>query len=101
MADVLSNSEHRFCVQYIYIYMNFKKLYRGETLKDLLWKITRSSNEALYAYALKELEEYDKEAHRLLTMTSCSILFLFSYSLSLFVYFVSHRWVVNAPYPRQ
>ncbi|KAI5669726.1 hypothetical protein M9H77_19579 [Catharanthus roseus] len=63
LTNVLPNSEQRFCVQYVH--MNFKNLHKGKALKDLLWKISRSSNEALYVFAIKELEEYDKDAHML------------------------------------
>lgn len=44
------------------MYCNFKKVHKGKVLKDLLWKISRSTNELLYKAALDELEEYDKDA---------------------------------------
>lgn len=45
------------------MYCNFKKLHRGKTLKDKLWKIVRASNNSLYENALRELEEYDINAY--------------------------------------
>ncbi|KAI5672732.1 hypothetical protein M9H77_13096 [Catharanthus roseus] len=48
LAEVLPNCEHRFFVQHMYC--NFKKLHREKVLKDMLWKITRSSNKDGDAY---------------------------------------------------
>lgn len=60
-------------------------------MKYLLWKIARSSNEALYVVVLKELEEYDKDAYMLIDFDSFMSLILLSYSLSIFVCFsLSH-----------
>lgn len=48
------------CVQHLYC--NFKKLHRRKALKDMLWRIVRSSNLQLYEAAMKDLEEYDVAA---------------------------------------
>ena len=42
MQKIFPDSEHRFCVRHIY--QNFHKLHKGETLKNDLWAIARSSN---------------------------------------------------------
>lgn len=60
LSEVLPMADHRYCVQHMY--NNFKKLYRGKVLKDMLWKISGNTNRALYERYLKELEDYDKDA---------------------------------------
>ena len=42
MQKVFPDSEHRFCVRHIY--QNFHKKNKGETLKNDLWVIARSTN---------------------------------------------------------
>ena len=36
------DAEHRFCVRHLY--QNFHKIHKGETLKQDLWAIARSTN---------------------------------------------------------
>lgn len=45
-----------------HMYCNFKKVHSSKVLKDLLWKIPKSTNELLHKAAFKDLEEYDKDA---------------------------------------
>jgi hypothetical protein len=42
VGKIFPNSEHRFCVRHIY--QNFHKKHKGETLKNDLWAIARSTN---------------------------------------------------------
>ena len=42
VEKVFLDAEHRFCVRHIY--QNFHKLFKGETLKNQLWAIARSTN---------------------------------------------------------
>ncbi|KAM3191553.1 hypothetical protein ACQJBY_069068 [Aegilops geniculata] len=39
---VFPDSEHKFCVRHLY--ENYRKLFKGETLKNHLWAIARSTN---------------------------------------------------------
>ena len=71
LAEVLSNCEHRYCVQHMY--RNFKKKHPGLPLKDRLWNIANSTTEELYNKAMAELKDFDNEAY---------------------------QWVKNAPAPR-
>ncbi|KAL3520791.1 hypothetical protein ACH5RR_018940 [Cinchona calisaya] len=42
IAKLLSNSNHRFCMQHMY--RNFKKIYPSKALHEMLWSIASSSN---------------------------------------------------------
>ncbi|XP_027158453.1 uncharacterized protein LOC113760078 [Coffea eugenioides] len=61
LAEVLPNSEHRYCAQHMY--RNFKKKHSGLGLKDRLWNIANCITVEHFNKAMDEFEEYDKEAH--------------------------------------
>ncbi|XP_027061053.1 uncharacterized protein [Coffea arabica] len=61
LAEVLPNSEHRYCVQHMY--RNFKKKHPGLGLNDRLWHIASTTTVEHFNQALDDLETYDKEAH--------------------------------------
>ncbi|XP_071927647.1 uncharacterized protein [Coffea arabica] len=61
LAEVLPNSEHRYCVQHMY--RNFKNKHPGLGLKDRLWHIASTTTVEHFNQALDDLETYDKEAH--------------------------------------
>ncbi|XP_027156674.1 uncharacterized protein LOC113757758 [Coffea eugenioides] len=61
LAEVLPNSEHRYCVQHMY--RNFKKKHPGLGLKDRLWHIASTTTVEHFNQALDDLKTYDKEAH--------------------------------------
>ena len=42
VEKVFPDAEHRFCVRHLY--QNFHKKFKGETLKNLLWAMARSTN---------------------------------------------------------
>ncbi|KAG9149198.1 hypothetical protein Leryth_003189 [Lithospermum erythrorhizon] len=56
------NVAHRNCVQHIYC--NFKKVNRGQYLRDRLWQIARSTNKEKFKKAMKKLKDVDEAAHK-------------------------------------
>ncbi|XP_027086746.1 uncharacterized protein [Coffea arabica] len=71
LAEVLSNCEHRYCVQHMY--RNFKKKHPGLPLKDRLWNIANSTIKELYNKAMKELKDFDNEAYQWVKKCSSSL----------------------------
>ena len=60
MSTVFPDAEHRFCVRHIY--QNFHKKHKGETLKNDLWAIARSTNIPTRQKNLNKLQVDSPEA---------------------------------------
>ncbi|XP_044382226.1 uncharacterized protein [Triticum aestivum] len=58
---VFPHSEHRNCVRHIY--QNFHKVHKGEQLKNDLWSIARSTNEAAYTRNMDLMKEHSLGAY--------------------------------------
>ncbi|XP_050238239.1 uncharacterized protein LOC126687725 [Mercurialis annua] len=56
------HAEHRNCVRHVYC--NWKKEFKGQTLKNLFWSAARSTYEASYNAAIEKLLEEDEAAHK-------------------------------------
>ncbi|XBH97076.1 hypothetical protein VPH35_087359 [Triticum aestivum] len=56
MKKVFPDSEHRNCVRHIY--QNFHKVHKGEQLKNDLWAIARSTNEAAYTRNMDKMRDH-------------------------------------------
>jgi hypothetical protein len=54
MQTVFPDSEHRHCVRHIY--QNYHKKHKGETLKNDLWAIERSTNIPSWQKHMDKLE---------------------------------------------
>ncbi|XP_068329819.1 uncharacterized protein [Pyrus communis] len=60
---VLINSHHRFCMRHLYT--NFRKLFKGKTLKDALWSIARTTTIAYFKKAIEDMKKLDEKGLRL------------------------------------
>ena len=56
------HSEHRHCVRHIY--QNFHKVHKGETLKNDLWAIARSTNKIAYHKNMEQIKEHSLDAYK-------------------------------------
>lgn len=55
MQQIFPDAEHRFCVRHLY--QNFQKAgHKGETLKNDLWAIARSTNSPKWQYNMKKMK---------------------------------------------
>lgn len=61
MRDKFSDSEQRFCVRHLY--QNFHVLYKGETLKNQLWAIARSSTIPEWEFNMEKMKSLSKDAY--------------------------------------
>ena len=61
MTKVFPAAEHRFCVRHLYENMN--KKFKGNGLKDLVWKCATRTTLREFEEAMEELKAYDAAAH--------------------------------------
>ena len=61
MKNILPKAEHRFCVRHLYA--NFNKLYKGQVLKDAMWKAARACTEKEFLEHMKEIQNLEPNAH--------------------------------------
>ncbi|XP_044348461.1 uncharacterized protein [Triticum aestivum] len=61
VGKVFSDFEHRFCVRHLY--QNFHGIFKGETLKNDLWAIARSTNEMKFNMNREKLREDSPSAY--------------------------------------
>ncbi|XP_048564917.1 uncharacterized protein LOC125545096 isoform X2 [Triticum urartu] len=61
VKELFSGSPHRFCVRHLW--QNFNKNFKGEALKNQLWKCARSSTEGKFRHNMNEMLVLNKEAH--------------------------------------
>nr|AAX95302.1 MuDR family transposase, putative [Oryza sativa Japonica Group]ABA92642.2 transposon protein, putative, Mutator sub-class [Oryza sativa Japonica Group] len=59
-----SHAEQRFCVRHLY--QNFQVLYKGETLKNQLWAIARSSTVPEWNANMEKMKALSSEAYKYL-----------------------------------
>ena len=57
VKELIPLVEHRNCARHIYA--NWKKVHKGPKLKQLFWKLVRSTYRQEYDLACKELESED------------------------------------------
>ncbi|XP_044390830.1 uncharacterized protein [Triticum aestivum] len=62
VQKVFPHSEHRHCVRHIY--QNFHKVHKGETLKNDLWAIARSTNKIAYHKNMDQIKEHSLDAYK-------------------------------------
>jgi transposase-like protein len=61
VTKLFPNSEHRFCVRHMW--QNFQNTFRGDVLKNQLWKIARSSTVAKWEANMEEMKAINPEAY--------------------------------------
>jgi hypothetical protein len=59
--NIFPNDEHRFCVRHLY--QNFNSIHKGETLKNDLWEIARSSSIPLWEKNMEQMKKDSPEAY--------------------------------------
>lgn len=57
----MPGADHRFCVRHMYA--NFKDIYKGKDLKDLLWAAACSYTVQEWEYYMNKIKIINKEAH--------------------------------------
>jgi transposase-like protein len=60
VKSIFPDSEHRFCVRHLY--QNFHSVHKGETLKNDLWAIARSSNLPQWEKNMEQMKKDSPEA---------------------------------------
>ena len=60
MTELFPNSEHRFCVRHMW--QNFNNIYKGDVLKNQLWKIARSTRIVDWEERMEQMRVINKEA---------------------------------------
>jgi hypothetical protein len=58
VSDHFPHSEHRFCVRHMW--QNFNVLFKGDVLKNQLWKIARSNTIVGWEAVMEEIMYYLK-----------------------------------------
>ncbi|XP_038701798.1 uncharacterized protein LOC119998517 [Tripterygium wilfordii] len=61
LDEDLEGMDHRFCVRHLY--SNFKKVFPGRELKDLMWKAARATLPQEWLRTMKEIEKKDVGAY--------------------------------------
>jgi hypothetical protein len=61
VSEIFPDSEHRFRVRHLW--QNFSQHFRGEVLKNQLWKIARSTTIQRWEEAMEEMKVLNKEAY--------------------------------------
>ena len=61
VRELFSDSPHRFCVRHLW--QNFNKNFKGEALKNQLWKCARSTTEGRFRQNMNQMLVLSKEAH--------------------------------------
>ncbi|KAM0929447.1 hypothetical protein ACQ4PT_001527 [Festuca glaucescens] len=61
VTSLFPDSGHRFCVRHMY--QNFREKFRGEILKQQLWKCARSTTVVHWQEAMEEMRLLNSEAH--------------------------------------
>lgn len=55
-------AEHRFCM--LHLYNNFKKQFKGQELKDLMWNAAKAPNAVYFRSAMEALKKKDVGAFK-------------------------------------
>uniref|UniRef100_A0ACD5ZF68 Uncharacterized protein n=1 Tax=Avena sativa TaxID=4498 RepID=A0ACD5ZF68_AVESA len=61
VSEIFPDLEHRICVRHLW--QNFNQNFRGEVLKNQLWKIARSTTIQRWEEAMEEMKVLNKEAY--------------------------------------
>ena len=61
VKELFPDSEHRFCVRHMW--KNFQQLYKGDALKNQLWKIARCTTVIKYDLYMNEMKELNEDAY--------------------------------------
>ena len=61
MNNIFPDAEHRFCVRHLY--QNFNSIHKGETLKNDLWAIARSSSIPQWEKNMEQMKKDSPEAY--------------------------------------
>ncbi|KAK8941312.1 hypothetical protein KSP39_PZI010017 [Platanthera zijinensis] len=61
IENLLPNAEHQFCVRHMY--NNFRQMFRGLQLKDLLWRAASATRIIDFNVELEKLKTCDKKAY--------------------------------------
>ena len=61
MSELFPDSEHRFCVRHMW--QIFQQLFKGDVLKNQLWKIARSNTLIKFEQHMEELKVMNPDAH--------------------------------------
>ncbi|XP_057803509.1 uncharacterized protein LOC131018820 [Salvia miltiorrhiza] len=59
--SIALRAEHKNCATHVY--MNWKKQHKGITLKNLLWRAARCTNEADFKMAVQDLKKENQQAY--------------------------------------
>ncbi|KAL0355812.1 UNVERIFIED_CONTAM: hypothetical protein Sradi_4028100 [Sesamum radiatum] len=62
LRELASESEHRFCVRYLYV--NFKAKFKGAELKEYLLKMATTANKQEFRAHMKKIAELDPKKSR-------------------------------------
>ncbi|XP_014494997.1 uncharacterized protein LOC106756913 [Vigna radiata var. radiata] len=62
MAELLPGAEHRFCMRHLYA--NFRKKFRGQTLKNLMWKPATSYYPEAWEREMLKIKYVNVEAYK-------------------------------------
>ena len=60
--QLFPQSEHRFCVRHMW--QNFQQHFKGDILKNQLWKIARSNIVQVYEKGMEEMNLLNADAHK-------------------------------------
>jgi hypothetical protein len=62
VSDHFPHSEHRFCVRHMW--QNFNVLFKGDVLKNQLWKIARSNTIVGWEAVMEEIKEINADTYK-------------------------------------
>ena len=62
MNELFPDAEHRFCVRHMW--SNFQQQFKGDVLKNQLWKIARSNTVIKFEQFMEEMKTINPDAHK-------------------------------------
>ena len=62
VEQLFPQSEHRFCVRHMW--QNFQQHFKGDILKNQLWKIARRDTVQLYEKGMEEMKLLNADDHK-------------------------------------
>lgn len=62
MDELFPESEHRFCVRHMW--QNFQQQFKGDVLKNQLWKIAGSTTSVKYEQYMDEMKDISLDAYK-------------------------------------
>ena len=88
IAEMFPAAEHRFCVRHIYD--NMKQLFKGENIKELVWRCARASTVAEFNRGMEELKSMDSKAYDWLRKIPASSWSRSHFSGTIYTYYDFH-----------